>query len=171
MPQSTPPDPRDAQLAAKAEQAQQAAREAAHWLRGEVGRVVDNYKGQSKYFKWRSWIVAAYVAISATSIVMAMPTLNTISAYVVPTTDFRGRLILSVENQSGEPWTGLRLVLDDTWVFEKEQVPPGEKVMPNVTQFARRIGARTPAPENLRPRLLRVETDQGEYETKLFAEE
>lgn len=171
MAETTPTnDPRQVQQEAAATRAQQAAREAAHWIRSEVGQLVINYKSRSRYFKWRSWIVAGYVAIAATSVVMAMPPLNTIDAYVVPTTDFKRRLIVSVENQSGEPWTGMRLVLDDTWVFERARLPPGEKVMPNITQFVKLKGKdRVAAPETLQPRLLRVETDQGQYEVTLFS--
>lgn len=172
MPESSPsPDPREAQQAASTERAQQAAREAAHWLRSEASRLVDNYKGKSRYFKWRFWIIAAYVGIAAASVVMALPPLNTIDAYVRPTVDFRSRLIVSVENQSGAPWTNLRLVLDETWVFEQAQVPAGERVSPDVTQFVKLRGKeRTGAPENLRPRTLRVETDQGDFEAPVFAQ-
>lgn len=171
MAETTPTnDARQAQQEASAQRAQQAAREAAHWIRTEVGQLVVNYKARSRYFKWRSYIVVAYLAIAATSVVMAMPQLNTIDAYVVPTTDFKRRLIVSVENQSGQPWTGLRLVLDDAWVFERAQLPAGEKVMPNITQFVKlKSKERIAAPETLQPKLLRVETDQGEYEVTLFS--
>ena len=41
----------------KAEKARVAARQSAAWLRDEAAQLYDNYTKQSKYFKWRSWIV------------------------------------------------------------------------------------------------------------------
>lgn len=173
-PNLTPvPDPADAQKEAAAERTRAAARDATHWLRGEAQRLYEGYNRQSKFFKWRSWIVGAYATIAVGSVVMALPPMNTIDAYVVPTTDYSNRLILSVKNESGEEWTDVRLVLDGTWEFRKDRVGPGESILPNITQF-QRIGtsdAAGKATEALRPKRLLVDTDQGSYEHPVYEEQ
>lgn len=138
-------------------------------IRDETRRLVARYKAQSRYFKWRSWIVASYAVIAVTSVVMALPPGNSINAYVVPTRDFRNRVLIAVENQSQKPWTRVRLVLDDTWAFERDELPPGEKLMPNITQFVRiKSASKENAPDSLQPKVLRVETAQGKYQLDLL---
>lgn len=151
------------------ERARRIAGETFELVRDETQRLVARYRAQSRYFKWRSWIVAAYALIAITSVVMALPPSNSIDAYVVPTRDFRNRIIVSVENQSEKPWTRVRLVLDDVWVFERDELPPGEKVTPNITQFVKiKSPDKENAPESLQPKVLRVETAQGKYQMQLF---
>lgn len=151
------------------ERARRIAGETLALIRDETQRLIVRYKAQSRYFKWRSWIVAAYALIAVTSVVMALPPSNTIDAYVRADTDFRNRLVVSVENQSGKPWTKVRLVLDDNWVFERPELPPGEKETKTVTQFVKiKSATKEYAPDSLQPKVLRVETAQGKYQVELF---
>lgn len=174
---SSPPDARPPKSVAPADDAPRErgldrgvriAREAGEWLLDEAKHAARKYRARSRYYKWRSWIIALYALIATTSIVAAIPPLNTINAYVVPSRDFRNRVIVAVENQGTERWTKLRLILDDTWVFERDELAPGDKVMPNVSQFVRQKGTPANAPESLQPRVLRVVTAQGSYSVELF---
>jgi hypothetical protein len=153
---------------AAADRAKAASRESAHWLRDEAQRLYTGYAKQSKFFKWRSWIVATYVVIALTSVVMAMPPLNHINAYVKADYDYERRMILGIRNDSASEWTDVHIVLDGAWEYTKNSVQPNELVSANVTQFSP-VGGRTgeKAPANLRPKVVVVKTDHGSFKTKL----
>lgn len=174
MPTSNPP-PRELSAEAKAiaaaDRAKAGAREGAGWLKDEAQRLYAGYAKQSKYFKMRSWIVGTYALVALASLAMALPPMNHIKAYVIPGYDPSSReFMVQVVNESGEPWTSLTLVLDDTWVFERDRLPPNENVQPKVSQFVRRGAPTERAPMQLRPTILKVKTDQGSYRVNVAGE-
>ena len=170
----TPGDPSDpkveAHREAASERAKAAARESAHWLRDEAARLYTGYRQQSKYFKWRSWIVLVYGLIALSSVVVATePTWsNPIRAYVVPGTDPDGRLLVHVQNLSPEEWTNVDLVLDGRYHFRRASLPRNESLDISVIEFVRSVkGLREKAKSSFRPRSLEVRTDQGSYRHSL----
>lgn len=145
-----------------------AARESATWLKDEAGRLYAGYAKQSKYFKWKSWIIGGYAAVALFSLFMGAPPLNSIDAYVIPSYDVSSReFMVSVKNESTEPWTNVRLKLDDAFLFEKDALPPGESVLAKVTQFHRVELKGEKAPLAFRPNELRIRTDQGSFRVNL----
>jgi hypothetical protein len=149
-----------------ADRAKVAARESGAWLRDEAARLYTSYRGQTKYFKWRAWIVASYAAIVVASLVMAAPSMNPIDAYVVPRYDVNGEFNARVENNSAESWTNVRLVLDDRYQLAKERVPARETMLVRMSQFSALEGG-SRAPADYRPYKLVVKTEQGSHKAKV----
>jgi hypothetical protein len=148
-----------------AERARAAARESAAWLRDEAGRLYDNYSKQSKFFKWRSWIIAAYVALSIVSLgVWKALTGNDIKAYVT-WTSLDDMVLLRVTNNSAESWTHVRILLNGQWEFEKDRVLANEDVTTPVKQF-HKVGSKAgheSAPGNIQIKTVKVRCDQGSF--------
>ncbi len=171
---SQPSDPKieaRATLAAErakvaADRAKTAAVDSARWLHDEAGRLWADYRKQSKFFKWRAWIVVAFSLVTIFSVAMATRPQwsNGIQAQVIATAGDLGGLNIYVENNSTEAWTHVVLVLDGAYRFKQDKVAPTSRSMPfvvNTTQFAK-ANAETPGP-GYRPRTLEVECDQGSY--------
>lgn len=172
-PAPSPKDPPQTEpVEAGVDRARRLAGDAFEWTRAETRELIVRYKKQSRFFKWRAWIVVVYALIAVTSVVMALPPRNSIDAYVIPSYEtIRGRLQVRVENSSTKPWTNVRLVLDDTWVYERKELGAGANVMPIVDAFVKiKSPSQEHAPGSLQPKVLRVETDQGKYEVALFGE-
>lgn len=160
---------RDARAEAAAERAKAAARDSARWLGDEAQRLYTGYNQQSKYFKWRTWIAVVYLGLGLVSVVMALPRMNSINAYVKVDYDYERRLLIYVRNDSAEEWTGVKLLLDDQYEFAKVSMRPNESLSQNVTTFVAK-GTHTPAKGDLRPKELVVDTDDGSFRYALTEE-
>lgn len=158
-----------------AERARVAAHEATTWLREEAARLYAGYSAQSRFFRWRVWIVTGYALIALTSLAMAMGPvrLNPISAHVASAVDPADltSIIISVENQSHREWTDVVIVLDDVYEYTKPVIRPGERSQLHATRFLRRGSSGTEGlpPKNFRPSRVKVKSRQGSYSTPLQA--
>ena len=152
---------------AAAERARNAARESAAWLRDESSRLLANYQRQSKYFKWRSWIVASYVGLTLVSLLIFGWPSNVIKAHVrVPHDEFDGCPLIHVENQSPDQWTHVKVTVDSQWEIERPMILPGEDITTKIALFRRpNAAAGDPKPTcKMAPSRVRVACDQGSYE-------
>lgn len=162
VPRNVPTDP--------AARARYAAAESAQWVREEASQLLTNYKKQSKYFKWRFWLVAAYVGVSAGSLLAIVPPMNSINAYVrVTRNELDGKPVILVRNDSTTEWTHVRVMLNDHYVFERDRLRATDEVTPDITQF-RKEGTTGPDAKpliNMALHSLRVKCDQGSFKQSL----
>jgi len=150
-----------------AERARVAARQSAAWLRDEAGRLYSSYQQQSKFFKWRAWIVASFALVSLVSLAKAMGPSNSINAHVgLAREPMTNALLTAVTNESTDDWTNVKLIMNDTYEFEKDRLGPGQNVNPPVTQYQnpKVKGPAGKAPANIELKKLRVECSQGSFE-------
>jgi hypothetical protein len=152
---------------AVAERAAVAARESAIWLREESARLVANYKKQSRYYKWRSYIIASYAVVAVGSILVAMPPLNGIKAHVrVTSDDLDGRPLIYVQNDAKDDWTDVRLIVNKEWTFEQERLPSGSSITVKLENFRHlgSIGADARPKSDLVPKHIKIKCRQGSFE-------
>lgn len=111
LPPPTPPPERAAPPRAEGpdreDQLKFKASEGAHWLRGEAARLVESYNGQSRWWRYRFWIIASYAAVALVSVLVWAPPLNTLKAEVKLSRDFNERAKIVILNLSGEAWTNV----------------------------------------------------------------
>jgi hypothetical protein len=158
------PTQADGQAGAARERA--AAREAVTWVREESTRLIENYKAQTRYYKWRSWIIGGYLLVALVSIFIALPPFNTVKAYArITRDDLDGRPLIYVRNDSTEEWNHVRVLINDQWLFEREHLLPGDAITANIATFRKQNGGGPglKPPGDLVPHTLRVRCDQGSF--------
>lgn len=164
VPNPTPLEEANEQAAAA--RARAAAREGMTWIKGETNRLIENYQAQSRYFKWRSWIISGYALAALVSIFIALPPFNTVKAYArVTRDDLDGRPLIYVRNDSSSEWNQVRILINDQWVFERDRLLPGDNVTANISVF-RKVNATGPAakpPPDVVAHTVRVKCDKGSF--------
>jgi hypothetical protein len=150
-----------------ADRAAVAARESAAWLREESARLYANYQSQSRYFKWRSWIIGLYVATGIVSIaVVVIPSLNSIKAYVMVT---RGTLddrpVVDVRNDSSSEWSHVDIIVNGVWQFQQDRLASGGHIIAPMESFRKEgaSGADARPKGDIVPRKVKVKCDQGSF--------
>ncbi len=150
-----------------AERAGAAARESVKWVSEEASRLYGNYSRQSKYFKWRAWILGSYATLAILGVALSRGPSNDIHAHVYPTYDKTdNQLIVSVRNESEDEWTGVHITVNGEYEFERDRLMRDEMITPKLTQF-KKIGTGEKAAGAVTPRTLKVKCDQGSYELTL----
>lgn len=111
------------------------------FLKAEYERLKDAYEAQSKYWKWKSWIVGAYVVLAGFSLVKALPAPNTLGASVgvaAITVGLERQYSALVRNESGRDWSNVTVTfkgdVDQVATFERPRVPAkGNFQTPGIT--------------------------------------
>lgn len=156
-----------------AERARVAARQASGWLRDEAARLYAGYDRQSRFFKYRVWIVAAWVTLSLSSVAVALWPDNVIGAVVRTAPDpADGSPIISVENGSSRSWRDVVIVLDGVYEFSKPSLSPGESLQVHARNFVHKDHRDEPKaglpPQGYRPQVITVRAaNRGAYTTRL----
>lgn len=155
------------------DKARGAAQQAGNWLRDEATRLYQGYDRQSRFFKYRVWIVAAWVVLSLSSVAVALWPENTIGAVVRTAPDpADGSPIISVENGSDRVWRDVVIVLDGVYEYAKPSLAAGESVQVHARNFVHKEHrddqkAGLP-PRNYRPKNVTVRaSNRGAYSTRL----
>ena len=116
-------------------------------IKAELERLREAYEKQSKYWKWKSWIVAGYLALAGGSVVLALPPLNTLGAVVSVqpvSVGLETQYAAMVRNESGDDWSGVTVTFKgkggNKQVFERPRVPKnGWFQTPGITWIPERV--------------------------------
>jgi len=130
------------------------------FLKAEFERLREAYEAQSRYWKWKSWIVGAYVLVAGFSVFMALPPMNTLGASVGVqpiAVGLERQYAAIVRNESGREWSGVTVTftgdVGQTATFERPRVPAnGSFHTPGITFV---------------PASVAVSADQGSYTVKV----
>lgn len=123
--------------------------------------VTDTYRKSNKFLRMRAAIVGSWVLLSLVSLYAACPSsgpANELAAEAMILPETLVGQQLSVSNGSREMWTDVTLTLDGRWEHRIPTVRAGQNVVVGVAKFAKDGAA---APQDLKPRKLEVECDQG----------
>jgi hypothetical protein len=159
MKESARPDP----LAA-AQRVKDLARDARHL----AVDLAEGYRRSSRYFKMRAAVIGSWALLSLLTLWAACPSSgprNSLGAEAQISEEVLGTQVL-VWNSSGELWTDVTLVLDDTWRWQTATVRDGQRLVIATSKFTR-DGA--PAPSDLKPKTLTIQCRQGKVTEALSA--
>jgi hypothetical protein len=126
--------------------------------------LADGYRKSTRYFRMRVGVVAGWALLSIATLYASCPSsgpTNALGAVVQVLSgdeSLMGTQLL-VRNDSGENWTEVAFTLDGGWRFEKKTVRAGDKLVLSLRQF-QKDGAS--APDDFRPRSIRIESRQGD---------
>jgi hypothetical protein len=131
----------------------------------------EDFKRSDQYFKYKALIIAVWLALSGTGIVvscMGAPTAqqrpsNSLKARLV-TTEVAGQAVYSIFNDSGEIWTGVIVRVNDDFGAKVQMLAPGKNyVLGPKSLFSKQLTDRNglPAPTEIKVSDIVVETDDG----------
>ena len=107
-------------------------------MRATVNELWRGFKGESKYFQYKAYIGAAYIALVLITVIAVVPRSpsNKLKAYVLAATgDFVVGSYVMVRNDSSKDWERVRLTLNGTHMFNVARIPAGEKVTVQLPKF------------------------------------
>jgi len=133
-------------------------------VRQGAEKLADDFRRADRFFKMRLGIVAAWAILAAATLWGACPSAgptNALGADVqVLRESFVGGQQLLVRNESSDLWTDVVLTLDDGWRYAHKTMRPHDQIVLSMSQFRRGEEA---APRDYKPRLLRIECEQGSH--------
>ena len=132
-----------------------------------AGDVSDTYRKTNRYLRLRAAIVGGWVLLALVALYTSCPSSgpsNELGADVTLLPETIVGQQISVSNGSKEMWTEVKLTLDGQWKHEIRTIRAGQNVVVGVTSF-KRDGA--PAPQDLKPRKIEIDCDQGSADLSL----
>jgi hypothetical protein len=145
------------------------ARDAAVELASDLATdVVQGLRKSDRTLRLKAGVVGTWLLLSVITMWAACPSSgpsNSLGAVARLQATSVGP-VLSVRNDSdGTIWTGVTLVLDDTWRFEKRRtIRPGDTATPRLEDFTQ---DGLPPPSQYRPQKLTVQCEQGRVSISL----
>ncbi len=141
------------------------AADAALNVAGVLRDTVQDFKSSDRYFKYKFAIIAAWLTVSAATVVVACPGegeqgSNRIGAVVTATEslDGSGRMFYLVRNGSEHPWRNVKLIANGSYNLYREVVLPGDDVSAPSKEL---LGPDGKPALDLSIRQLRIETAEG----------
>lgn len=120
------------------------------------------FRASSRFFQYRAYIAAAYIAVIVLSVIVVVPRSpsNRLRAYVVAA---RGDFVLGnylvVRNDSSREWQNITLTLDERYTFTAPALAAGDKLTAPLKKFKSKDGQ--PPPKDADVKLLRIDTSRG----------
>jgi hypothetical protein len=121
----------------------------------------ESFRRANRFSKYKAGIIAAWLALSVTSAMVACPsseTANRIRAQLV-TSEVAGRAVVSVRNESKQTWRHVLVVVNGLYRATTPPVEPGTMLTVTPKLLSTREG--TPAPPQLKVVDLEVQTSEG----------
>jgi hypothetical protein len=128
-------------------------------LLATLKEAVRDFRQQDRFFKYKAFIVAGWVLVSAGTFGLACPQgaqTGVFGARILP--DVPGRSSLSIENTSDKPWREVTLIVNGQWRASLEEVPAGEILTVTPKQL---LGSKGAAPADLRFIDVEMRTEGG----------
>jgi hypothetical protein len=144
--------------------APQAAQRVKELARDVAVDLADGYRRSTRYFRMRVGVVIGWAVLSIATLFASCPSSGPTNALgavvqVLPGNESIMGTQFLVRNDSGRNWTDVAFTLDGGWRLERKTVRAGDKLVLPLRQFQK---AGAPAPEDLRPRSIRIESRQGD---------
>jgi len=131
--------------------------------------LTEGFRKSDRSFKLRTAVVGTWVVLALLTFWVACPSTgptNSLGAVVqLQPGSIMGTQVL-VHNDSDRLWTDVVFTLDATWKCTRKTVRGGDKLVLSVAQFAK---DGEPAPRDLTPRSLVIESEQGKVTIPLGA--
>jgi hypothetical protein len=129
--------------------------------------VTDTYRKSNRFLRMRVGIVGGWVLLALVAFYAACPSsgpANALSAEVMLLPETLVGQQISINNGSEEMWTEVKLTLDGKWTHQIRTIRAGQNVVVGVAKFQRDGAA---APQDLKPRQIEIDCDQGSAELSL----
>lgn len=131
---------------------------------------VEDFQRRPEHVRYRAYALGAYGLLVAATLAAQLYRENPLGAYVrVKRVDIPETTEVFVRNDSGRPWTRVRLQLNGLYGYEREALRPGGYVQLKAEAFSA-VGADgkpSRAPRGMRIDKVTVETDQGHTDVEL----
>ncbi len=161
----TDPLPKQQQQGPLGERLKSGAANQALNLVATLKELLQDFRQQDRFFKYKVFIVAGWVLLSAGSFGVACPQggmqTGEFGAKLLP--EVRGRSSLSIQNTSEEPWREVTFVVNGEYRASVAVVPPGELVTLTPKQL---LGSKGAAPSDLVFRDVEMRTEDGRAELR-----
>jgi len=124
--------------------------------------LVDGLRKSDRTLRLKAGVVGTWLLLTVVTIWSACPSTgprNSLGAVARLQSTSVGQVVSLRNETEGTIWTGVELILDDTWRYDRRRtIRPGDAVTPRVEDFAR---DGQPAPATLKPAKLTVQCEQG----------
>jgi hypothetical protein len=124
--------------------------------------LVDGVKKSDRPVRLKAAVVGTWLLLTVITIWSACPSTgprNSLGAVARLQSTSVGQVVSLRNETDGTIWTGVELILDDTWRYDRRRtIRPGDAVTPRVEDF---VKDGQPAPATLRPTKLTVLCEQG----------
>ena len=160
VPKPTPPTPGPANATIAA--AGRATTAAVGMASDLATDLVDGLKRSNRPLRLKAGIVGTWLLLTVITLWSACPSTgpsNSLGAVARLQSTSVGQVISLRNEAESTIWTGVELILDDTWRYDRRRtIRPGDAVTPRVEDF---VKDGQPAPATLKPSRITVQCDQG----------
>jgi hypothetical protein len=107
-------------------------------VRAWLGQRWQDFRHQPKFFQYRAYIVAAYVAAAVVTIIAVMPRTasNSLNAYVLAARgDFVVGSYILIRNDSGRDWSDVLVTVNETHSFSAPALAKGDRLTVRLKQL------------------------------------
>ena len=130
--------------------------------------LVDGLKKSDRTLRLKAGVVGTWLLLTVITMWSTCPSTgpsNSLGAVARLQSTSVGQVVSLRNETEGTIWTGVELILDDTWRYDRRRtIRPGDAVTPRVEDF---VKDGLPAPATLKPTRLTVQCEQGRVSLSL----
>ncbi len=130
----------------------------------------EDFQGRPEHVRYRAYAMGAYGLIVVATLAAQLYTTNVLHAYVrVQHVSIPETTEIFVRNDSGKPWSHVKVQLNGIYTFERDHVGPGQYIQLKADAFSvsDTDGRMKKAPRNVKIDNLTLDADQGHTDVEL----
>jgi hypothetical protein len=138
--------------------------------RRRTAAAYEDFQGRPEHVRYRAYAMVAYGLILIATFAAQLYTTNVLGAYVrVQHVSIPETTEIFVRNDSGKPWSHVKVHLNGIYTFEREHLGPGQYIQLKADAFtvADADGRMKKAPRNVKIDNLTLDADQGHTDVEL----